>query len=206
MRERRAHQWLATKYRPFPLVFSPSRQAGLFNLHDLTISPVLPPSNVRHSRQNFFMLPLRPLTRLPHQFLNDNASESDDSSPEDLAFNVVNEDGAFDVYTNFTDIETFEDSDNHVDVEGHPELLEEQIDAIMTTTRESLSISELCNLAGLSLVLLLDARPQNILRLRFRDLQIVLTRSPDGGPYKVLIRLRTKDTSVVSIDSMACLI
>lgn len=83
--------------------------------------------------------------------------------------------------------------------------LKEQIEETVTTTKKSFDLGELRILAVLFLLLLAPAgaRPAAILKLRFKDIQVVVERDPGGGPHRHLIRftpeftktyLGTKDT------------
>lgn len=74
--------------------------------------------------------------------------------------------------------------------------LKEQIEATVSTTRKSFDLGELRILAVLFLLLLAPAgaRPLAILRLRFRDIRVVLARDPEGGPHKLLIQFTPEFT------------
>ncbi|KAH7377090.1 hypothetical protein B0T11DRAFT_347438 [Plectosphaerella cucumerina] len=67
--------------------------------------------------------------------------------------------------------------------------LKEQIETTVGTTKKSFYLGELRTLAVLFLLLLAPAgaRPQAILRLRFRDMRVVLARDPEGGPHKLRV-------------------
>lgn len=86
--------------------------------------------------------------------------------------------------------------------------LKEQIEEMISTIKKSFDLGELRILAVLFLLLLAPAsvHPLAILRLRFRDIRVVLARDPEGGPYKLLIQftpeftktyLGTKDTCII---------
>ncbi|KAK7408614.1 hypothetical protein QQX98_009216 [Neonectria punicea] len=70
------------------------------------------------------------------------------------------------------------------------------IDDLKDTTKKSFELGELRILAVLFLLLLAPAgaRPLAILRLRFRDIRVVLARDPEGGPHKLLIQFTPEFT------------
>ncbi|KAH8652841.1 C2H2 finger domain protein [Ilyonectria robusta] len=74
--------------------------------------------------------------------------------------------------------------------------LKEQIETTVSTTRKSFDLGELRILAVLFLLLLAPAgaRPLAILRLRFRDIRVVLARDPEGGPHNILIQFTPEFT------------
>lgn len=67
--------------------------------------------------------------------------------------------------------------------------LKEEIHTTLSTTKKSFDLGELRILAVLFLLLFApaSARPISILRLRFGDIQVMVARSPGGGPYNILI-------------------
>ncbi|RWA03585.1 hypothetical protein EKO27_g11521 [Xylaria grammica] len=68
--------------------------------------------------------------------------------------------------------------------------LKEQIETTLSTTKKSFKLGELRIYAVLFLLLLAapGARPTSILRLRFGDTKVVLSRDPEGGPHNLLIK------------------
>lgn len=68
--------------------------------------------------------------------------------------------------------------------------LKQQIETTLSTTKKSFKLGELRILAVLFLLLLAPAgaRPTSILRLRFADILVVLSRDPEGGPHNLLIK------------------
>ncbi|KXX77138.1 hypothetical protein MMYC01_207556 [Madurella mycetomatis] len=88
--------------------------------------------------------------------------------------------------------------------------LKQQVETTLGTTEKSFSLGELRILCVLFLLLLAPtgARPASVLKLHYRDIRVVLSRDPDGGPHKVLIRftleftktyLGTKDAKTVTL-------
>lgn len=67
--------------------------------------------------------------------------------------------------------------------------LKEQIQTTLSTPRKSFRVGELRILAVLYLLLLAPSgsRPSALLRLRFGDIRVVLSRDPEGGPLRILI-------------------
>lgn len=68
--------------------------------------------------------------------------------------------------------------------------LKGQIKDTLSTTKKSFKLGELRILAVLFLLLLAPAgaRPTSILRVRFGDILVALSRDPEGGPHKILLR------------------
>lgn len=74
--------------------------------------------------------------------------------------------------------------------------LKEQIHETLGTTKKSFHLGEMRILAVLFLLLLAPAgsRPMSILKLRYGDIGVVLSRDPDGGPHNLLIRFTLEFT------------
>jgi len=74
--------------------------------------------------------------------------------------------------------------------------LKQQVETTLGTTEKSFSLGELRILCVLFLLLLAPtgARPASVLKLRYRDIRVVLSRDLDGGPHKVLIRFTLEFT------------
>lgn len=68
--------------------------------------------------------------------------------------------------------------------------LEKQIKTTLETPKISFKLGEIRILAVLFILLLAPAgaRPTSILRLRFKDIRVVLARDPEGGPHKLFTR------------------
>ncbi|KND86183.1 hypothetical protein TOPH_09202 [Tolypocladium ophioglossoides CBS 100239] len=68
--------------------------------------------------------------------------------------------------------------------------LELQAETTMVTTRKKFRIGEHRIVALLFLLLIAPSgsRPEALLHLRYGDIKVVLSRDPDGGPHKALIR------------------
>jgi hypothetical protein len=74
--------------------------------------------------------------------------------------------------------------------------LKEQVEETVSTTKKLFDLGELRILATLFLLLLAPAgaRPQAILRLRFRDIRVVLAKDPEEGLHKLLIQFTPEFT------------
>ncbi|PMB71342.1 hypothetical protein BM221_003809 [Beauveria bassiana] len=74
--------------------------------------------------------------------------------------------------------------------------LEEQIEETLSTPRKSFKLGELRILAVLFLLLIAPAgsRPQSVLRMRFKDIDLVLAKDPEGGPINILLRFTLEFT------------
>ena len=69
---------------------------------------------------------------------------------------------------------------------------------MLDTTKKLFHLSELQILYVLFLLLLAptSARSTSVLRLRFRDIRVVLARDPEGGLHKVLIKFTLEFTKL----------
>ena len=74
--------------------------------------------------------------------------------------------------------------------------LKQQVETTLGTTEKSFSLGELRILCVLFLQLLAPtgARPTSVLKLRYRDIRVVLSRDLDSSPHKVLIRFTLEFT------------
>jgi len=74
--------------------------------------------------------------------------------------------------------------------------LKDQVETTLSTTEKSFELGEIRILAALFLLLLAPAgsRPQSILRLRFGDIRVVLSRDPEGGPHNIMVKFTLEFT------------
>ena len=68
--------------------------------------------------------------------------------------------------------------------------LKEQIYETLSTTKMCFGLGEMriCCVLFLLMMMPTGARPGSVLKLRYRDIQVLLERDPSGGPHLTLIK------------------